>query len=856
MPNPAPPDTVDPGTLVADANGRVLFVDRELCRVCGFPVNEVVGQSWDGLFAAGQGAESLARMRRTLAREGYWRGNLGLRRKDGDSVDQAVTITAALDADGRPTRLVALFGPPQARGFGVRNEFRRTTQPPSGPLPVGERLRSALQQDELTLFYQPQIDLRAGQVVGMEALLRWRHPREGLLSVGPMLADLDDRTLQIAIGEWVLARAMRDAVAWHEQGLDLKLGVNIASPQLLSPDFLDRLRAALAAQPRFRPEWLELEILESAALENTERVKTVIQVCRKWGVSYALDDFGTGYASLSYLRNIPAQVLKIDRSFVVGMLDDREDRALVKGIIDLATNLRRLVIAEGVENREHATLLMRLGCDLVQGFGIGRPMPLDEAMDWAKGFAPDPYWSLWADTPWQMQDLPLLVARLDHIRWVERVAGFVDGSGLDLSDQELANHRHCRFGGWFQHQGRARYGHLLEYAALDPVHREVHELGARAVEKCRAGDMNEARALVGRLQDCKKQVLQLLDALEESVAQENNQRPGESAAPAAPIAESPRGRHGRPPLILVAAETRTQIELLTGALSDEYRVKFATAGQRALLLAAQPDHPELVLLDEQLGDMDSHQVCRLLKDDTGTRNIPVVMLTAGSGPDDQERCFTSGAVDLINKPFDLATVRSRVRTHLNLKRHTDLLEAQASIDPVTGIANRRRFDEALRLEWKRAARDREPLSMLMLDLDFFKKYNDSYGHSVGDHCLRQVGLAMADALARPADFAARYGGEEFVMVLPGCSAAGAQAIAERVRSNVEAMRIAHVASPIAPHVTISIGCATEIPALDGNPLDLVERADQALYQAKHRGRNQVFCRRGGDSAPRSVDAAG
>jgi diguanylate cyclase (GGDEF)-like protein len=206
---------------------------------------------------------------------------------------------------------------------------------------------------------------------------------------------------------------------------------------------------------------------------------------------------------------------------------------------------------------------------------------------------------------------------------------------------------------------------------------------------------------------------------------------------------------------------------------------------------------------------------------------------------DQARGFSLGAVDYIPKPFELPLVIARVRTHLNLKLRTDLLEAQASIDALTGIANRRRFDEALRTEWRRAARNIMPLSLLIFDVDHFKNYNDQYGHGAGDDCLRHIGEALQRAELRPGDFVARYGGEEFAVILPSCHSAGARAIAERIRGVIEGLQIRHEHSSCASVVTVSIGCATQKPAQGGDVSGLFLAADMALYRAKQEGRNRV-----------------
>lgn len=294
------------------------------------------------------------------------------------------------------------------------------------------------------------------------------------------------------------------------------------------------------------------------------------------------------------------------------------------------------------------------------------------------------------------------------------------------------------------------------------------------------------------------------------------------------------------PLLLIVDDVPTNLQALAAALRDEYRIRAAGDGHKALAIARSEPQPDLILLDVMMPEMDGFSVCRQLKDDPATRHIPVIFVTTLNASADEERGLTLGAVDYITKPLRLPIVRARVRTHVTLKRHADMLEARALLDPLTLQPNRRRFDSALEVEWKRAARDQLALSLLMIDIDDFKSYNDHYGHGAGDLCLRAVSSALATGLLRPSDLLARYGGEEFVALLPNTPAAAAGQIAERLRENVCNLAIPHAHAKAAPHVTVSIGCATRaFIASSDNPHTLLDAADRMLYQAKHAGRNRV-----------------
>jgi diguanylate cyclase (GGDEF)-like protein len=294
------------------------------------------------------------------------------------------------------------------------------------------------------------------------------------------------------------------------------------------------------------------------------------------------------------------------------------------------------------------------------------------------------------------------------------------------------------------------------------------------------------------------------------------------------------------PMILIVDDTPTNIQVLAEALRADYRVKVATSGKAALAIAGNPDtRPDLILLDVMMPEMDGYEVCRRLKQAPATQGIPVIFVTARSDVADEELGLNLGAMDYIAKPFHPAIVKARVRNHINLKMKADLLESLALVDGLTGIPNRRRFDEALDSEWKRALRNGTPLALIIADIDCFKAYNDNYGHGAGDQGLKAVAQALADALNRPSDMMARYGGEEFVALMPDTDAEGARLLAERWRTGVAALGMPHAFSCAADHVTISVGYASLGPAQGQSPLELLDLADKMLYHAKNQGRNRA-----------------
>lgn len=293
------------------------------------------------------------------------------------------------------------------------------------------------------------------------------------------------------------------------------------------------------------------------------------------------------------------------------------------------------------------------------------------------------------------------------------------------------------------------------------------------------------------------------------------------------------------PILLIVDDIPINIQILAGELREEYQIKIATRGEKALEIARVEPSPDLILLDIMMPEMDGYEACRRLKQDPRTRSIPIIFITAKGDVEDETLGFDLGAADYITKPFQLPVVKARIRTHLSLKRKTDLLEQLAFLDGLTDIPNRRRFEEVLKDEWRRAMRSGQPLSLVLMDLDNFKAYNDEYGHAAGDACLIQVAQALKRSLKRPADFVARYGGEEFVAILPDTDRPSASFVAERMRAEIEALAIPHAPFQLYDHITLSLGVATILPDRVHSPVDLINSADRMLYAAKTDGRNQA-----------------
>ncbi len=291
--------------------------------------------------------------------------------------------------------------------------------------------------------------------------------------------------------------------------------------------------------------------------------------------------------------------------------------------------------------------------------------------------------------------------------------------------------------------------------------------------------------------------------------------------------------------ILVVDDERINIQILNNALGEQYNILAAMTGERAIAVASE-SLPCLILLDIVLPDISGHDVCRALKSNELTQHIPIIFITAQSGADDELIGLELGATDYFRKPFVLPLVKARIRNQIELVQKTAELERLAWIDGLTGISNRRRFDQRFFDVCKYAKRNKRCISILLLDIDFFKQYNDHYGHLKGDEVLKKVARTLEQSASRPLDLVARYGGEEFVILVTDSSEAEGAILAEKVREKIEELAIPHIKSTIHKALTVSIGVTTS--SNKDSEFDcrkLLEVADRCLYEAKSMGRNKV-----------------
>jgi diguanylate cyclase (GGDEF)-like protein len=374
-----------------------------------------------------------------------------------------------------------------------------------------EHIRQALAARQFVLYYQPKVNMRTGKVVGAEALIRWQHPERGLLPPGMFLPVIEEHPLAIELGEWVIDTALSQIECWSAAGLEMAVSVNVGALQLQQPDFVDRLSAILALHPGVKASSLELEVLETSALQDVVQTSQVLNACHNIGVSFALDDFGTGYSSLTYLKRLPASILKIDQSFVSDMLDDPENLNILEGILGLAAAFHRQVIAEGVETVEHGTMLLRLGCELAQGYGIARPMPAGDLPGWVSAWRPD---SRWAEAPLvHSGNRALLSACVEHRAWLAAFESFLQGKRH--SPPVLDPHR-CRLGVWLDAEKEAGHGESPGYQTFASSHRLFHELASSIVAAQAQGNSSEGIARIGELHGKCDNLMAKLELMQQS----------------------------------------------------------------------------------------------------------------------------------------------------------------------------------------------------------------------------------------------------------------------------------------------------------------------------------------------------
>lgn len=371
-------------------------------------------------------------------------------------------------------------------------------------------VQAALLHKQFVLYYQPKVNMRTGKVIGVEALIRWIHPERGLIPPLDFLPHIENHPVELELGDWVIAEAVRQCAIWKKAGLVLKVSVNVSANQLQQVDFIQKLSKCLYLNPDIYPSDIELEILESAALANIQQTSEVLNACCKLGVGIALDDFGTGYSSLSYLKQLPAELIKIDQSFIRDMLDDVDDLAIVEGVVGLAASFRRNVIAEGVETEAHGNALLALGCNLAQGYGISRPIPPSAFEAWlSEWIRPDSWQKNSLQLP-SIHNSAVVFAEVGHRTWMRQIENYLAHKTDTLPQM---SHSDCHLGQWIEREGEAYFGQLQAFQELIELHELVHECGCDVLKLHAEVNESDVQIKLRELIKLRDQVIRKLQVL-------------------------------------------------------------------------------------------------------------------------------------------------------------------------------------------------------------------------------------------------------------------------------------------------------------------------------------------------------
>ncbi len=364
-----------------------------------------------------------------------------------------------------------------------------------------DSIENALANGQFLLYFQPKVNMRTGEVLGAEALIRWQHPTRGLLSPASFIPIIENHPLGIDVGKWTIEAALTQIEVWRKADLHVPISVNIGARHLLQPDFIMHLRGMLSRHPGAQPQDLELEILETSAVEDFVQVSQLMALCERMGLRFALDDFGSGYSSLTYLKRLPAHLLKIDQGFIRDMLEDPDDIAILDALLALARSFGRNCIAEGVESIQHGEMLLRMGCEWGQGYAIGHPMPAHEFEQWLhtwqvplswKGFKPD-----------SRSSLPVPFTYVDHRVWISQMIDYLSGKTQVPPQPEALQY-------WRDQSGRPTFFGKDPDDQVDVLHQSIQQLAHTLSEMKNAGRVEALRAGIDKLQHLQADLLGLL----------------------------------------------------------------------------------------------------------------------------------------------------------------------------------------------------------------------------------------------------------------------------------------------------------------------------------------------------------
>ncbi|WP_339721478.1 EAL domain-containing protein [uncultured Paraglaciecola sp.] len=357
-----------------------------------------------------------------------------------------------------------------------------------------EEIEQALVNSEFRLYYQPKVNMITGEVFGVEALIRWFHPEKGLIPPLDFLPYIDGTPLESKIGEWVINEALQQLDNWQRQGIEIEVSVNISSNHLLLSSFFVSLEKSLAAHPNIAPRYLQLEILESSALGDLNAITHIIETCQNLlGVNASLDDFGTGYSSLTHLRSLPVNTIKIDQSFVRDMLDDPSDYSIIDGVISLTKSFNRKVIAEGVETTNHGLMLILMGCELAQGYGIAKPMSAADLCRWLNNYIPNEQWLLCGNKDFNNKESSLEIFKLITSHWQQCISSKIAAPQDDVKPWPIIDSKVCHCGNWIRLKTQEQLFEKEFMLQLKHAHHDIHTIAQQMQRQYQSGNIQAAR---------------------------------------------------------------------------------------------------------------------------------------------------------------------------------------------------------------------------------------------------------------------------------------------------------------------------------------------------------------------------